>query len=68
MLVEQLAGTLAARFLELAFRLRAAEVCAVGGGFLFRLLALGPLPELFQIDQISHASLRHADSAAAAAT
>jgi hypothetical protein len=67
MLIEQLLRALLAGFLELAFRPGAAELRAIGGGFLFRLLALGPLPELFQIDQISHASLRHADSVAARA-
>jgi hypothetical protein len=59
-LIEQLAGTFAARFLKLAFGLRATKSRAIGGRFRFRLTAPGALPEPFQIDQIPHNGPRHA--------
>src|ERR1700744_3549450 len=67
MLIEQRLRALLARFFPLALGAGAAELRAIGGGFPFRLLALSPLPELLQIDQIPHAVLRHADLVAARA-
>jgi hypothetical protein len=68
MLIEQILRALLACFLKLAFGPGTAELRTIGRGVLFRALALGPLPELSQIDQISHASLRHEDLVAEAAT
>jgi hypothetical protein len=62
MLIEQSVGTACAQFVERAFGPGAAESCAVGGSFEFRSVSRGALFELFQVDQIPHASLRHAAS------
>ena len=46
MLIEQLAGALIARLFTLAFGLRAAEPCTIGGRFLLGAFAYRALPEL----------------------
>jgi hypothetical protein len=60
MLIEQFARALCLRFLALAFGPGAAEFGAVRRGFMLRAFFLGALPELVQIDQISHVGPRHA--------
>src|SRR5580698_6932383 len=61
MLIQLFTGAVGAQFLELTFGPGAAELRAIGGGFLFRPLFRNALPELFQIDQIPHGGPRHAD-------
>jgi len=63
MLIEQLAGTLVARFLAFAFGSGAAEPGTVGGSFLLCLLPVDALLELLEVDQIPHGRLRHASPA-----
>jgi hypothetical protein len=61
MLIQVFTGALGAQLLELTFGPGAAELGAIGGGFLFRPRLRNALPELFQIDQIPHGGPRHAD-------
>jgi hypothetical protein len=56
MLIQQITGTVCVQFVERAFGLGAAEPRTIGGSFEFRPVSRCALLELFQIDQITHAS------------
>jgi hypothetical protein len=60
MLIEHVVGSVGARLVKLAFGFGAAETRPVGFGLLRRLMPLGPLLEPLQIDDVRHASPRHA--------
>jgi hypothetical protein len=60
MLIEQLARALGARLVAAAFGFRAAEPRAIGGGVLLGALARRALLELLEINDLTHAGLRHA--------
>ena len=60
MLIQKIVATAGAVLSGSAFRFCAAKPGAIGSRLLLRLLAGGLLPELSQIDQISHAVLHHA--------
>jgi hypothetical protein len=66
MLIEQITAAACALLFERALRFGAAEPRTIAGGFLRRPFAACALLELFQIDHITHAGPRHADSVVSA--
>jgi hypothetical protein len=66
MLIQKMFGTARMGFVACALLARATKPDTIASRLLFRLLPRGALSDLFQIDQISHSSLRYADRWSAA--